>query len=93
MPAANYRVVNFVADSLSVGSKRHHAGHCVSVLSLVQRASPVGKLFGQHGQNPVGKINAGAAIVSVSVQNGSKLNVMADVGNVYAKHKIFPLPF
>ena len=70
----------------------HEAGEGQPVFPLPQRADVVRKRFGEHGDDAVGKIHAGAAAVRLGVEGAAAGDVVRHVGNVHAEKEAVPFP-
>ena len=66
----------------------HDAGHGVTVFIGVEAADAVGQDRRQHGDDPVDKVDAGAAVICFLVDGRSRADVVADVGDVDAQSEM-----
>ena len=65
-----------------VEGDEHRLGE--SLHALLQRAHAIGKNFGEHGNDPPGQIDAGAAILGLDIERTTRRNEMCHVGDVHA---------
>ena len=75
----------FVLDDLTVFVQVHQGGECQTVFAGVQGADAVGQAGGQHGNNAVCIVDAGAAIQCFVVQRGVRADVVGNVCDVHAQ--------
>ena len=81
-PAANHTLLEAIVSYLSAVVDLHQHRQGQPVLPGLQAANPVGQLFGQHGDGPVGEIDRGAAPQGFPVQSRIPGHVVVHVGDV-----------
>ena len=81
---------DFVRNEICRRVETHNHAERESVHALVERTNAVGKFFGQHRNNAVGKIHARAALERLAVEYRPLGNVLAYVRDVNAE-KVSPV--
>lgn len=87
MPRADDGGHHAPLENFSLFVDRHKAGKSETRYAFVERADIVGERGGEHGQDAVGKIDAGAAGVCFVVDGAMPFYIVRDIGNVYAQIK------
>ena len=74
------------------GVQGHEGGEGQLVLPGVQGAGAVAQRLGQHGDDPIGKIDRRAALARLHVQGGVRLHVVGHVRDVHPQHPAIRRP-
>ena len=82
---ADDRLAELVLHDLAVFVQLHECGERQTVFAGVQRADAVGQAGGQHGNDVIRIVDAGATVQRLGVQRGVRADIVGYVGDVYAQ--------
>ena len=87
---ADYRLREGALDDLAVPVEREEDRERKTVLVRHERADAVRELLGKHRHDPVAEIYARRAAVRLAVKRAPGLDVVRNVGDVYAENAVAP---
>ena len=87
--APHHRRIELVGADLAIKRHEHIAHHAQALYLRLQRAQTVGEFFGQHGNDPARKVDAGGPVVGVNVNGRTVFHIVADIRNGHQQAPAF----